>query len=142
MLTASGLALLPRDRRGTAGRKPTYPTRSAGFEAARGRPSPCCRRSWSRRADLLLRFQMLSHTGSTTNGDDVKLSDTEPRLVCSICGRKGADVKKPIRPGSLIALLVFPPCNQSHSPRQKPIRARKSVKPILAVKVERLESPT
>ena len=56
--------------------------------------------------------------------------------------RKGADVKKPIRPGSLIALLVFPPCNQSHSPRQKPIRARKSVKPILPVKVVRLESPT
>jgi hypothetical protein len=24
--------------------------------------------------------------------DDVRLSDIEPRFVCSICGRKGADV--------------------------------------------------
>jgi len=33
--------------------------------------------------------------------DDVRLSDVEPRFVCSICGRRGADVRPDFPPARM-----------------------------------------
>ena len=32
-------------------------------------------------------------------GDDVRLSDLEPKFTCKVCGRRGADVVRPLREG-------------------------------------------
>ena len=34
-------------------------------------------------------------------GDDVRLSDIEPRFVCTACGRRGADVRPDFEPARM-----------------------------------------
>ena len=34
-------------------------------------------------------------------GDDVRLSDIEPRFICSACGRRGADIRPDFPPAKM-----------------------------------------
>lgn len=43
------------------------------------------------------------HTEANADGwaDDVRISDTEPKFVCTLCGRRGAEIRPKFKPAKM-----------------------------------------